>query len=116
MLTVPNRAIKHGKQAEAVTVLFEGQQIQTRRCRPGSAATALTEITSGLKEGDVVVLNDDDHQATSSGGSGHPGRVGAITGMETRIGPALLAGGPAPRWKLSRERRCSQLSEDEAIR
>ncbi len=76
VLTVPLRAVKTQGTQKVVTVLYQGQQI------PVNVTTGLTsdtsaEITSGLKEGDVVVLNATQTRQTGGGG---PGGFGAIFG------------------------------------
>ncbi len=64
-----------------VTVLFEGQQIQTP-VEIGMSSDSLTEIVSGLKEGDMVVLTTTTTSTSSGSGRGPGGRW-------------LMAGGPA---------------------
>jgi hypothetical protein len=61
-------------------VLFEGQQIQTP-VQVGLSGDSTTEITGGLKEGDVVVLTTTTTKSTSSGGMGIPGAGGPPPGM-----------------------------------
>jgi HlyD family secretion protein len=75
VLTVPSRAIKTVNKQKVVTVLFEGQQIQTP-VQIGMNNDTSTEITGGLKEGDVVVLNTTTTSTTSSGGGGGLGIPG----------------------------------------
>jgi RND family efflux transporter MFP subunit len=70
VLTVPNRAIRTQGRQKVATVLFEGQQMQVP-VQTGLASDTATEITSGLKEGDVVVLNATTAtQARTGGGPG----------------------------------------------
>jgi len=80
VLTVPNRAIRTVGKQKTVTVLFEGQQIQTP-VQVGLSGDSATEITSGLKEGDVVVLATTTTKSTSGGGMGIPGAGGPPPGM-----------------------------------
>ena len=81
VLTVPNRAIRTVGKQKTVTVLFEGQQIQTP-VQAGLSGDSATEITSGLKEGDVVVLTTTTTKSTSTGGGmGIPGAGGPPPGM-----------------------------------
>ncbi len=82
VLTVPNRAIRTVNRQKVVTVLFEGQQIQTPVV-VGLSGDSTTEIVSGLKEGDVVVLTTTTTKSTSSGGGGIgiPGGGGPPPGM-----------------------------------
>lgn len=56
VLVVPNRAIRTQGRQRTVTVAYEGQQIQMP-VQTGMSNETQTEITSGLKEGDEVVLN-----------------------------------------------------------
>jgi len=56
VLTVPNRAIQTQGRQKFVTVLFEGQQMQVP-VTTGMTSDTATEILSGLKEGDVVVIS-----------------------------------------------------------
>jgi HlyD family secretion protein len=73
VLTVPNRAIRSQGRQKVVTVLFEGQQMQVP-VQTGLASDTATEITSGLKEGDEVVLNAT--TATTATRGGGPGLGG----------------------------------------
>ncbi len=72
VLTVPNRAIKTVNKQKVVTVLYEGQQNQVP-VQTGLSNDTTTEIVSGLKAGDVVVLSTTTTKATSSGGGMGPG-------------------------------------------
>ena len=55
VLVVPNAAITHRGTVTTVNVLQNGQQVLTQ-VQTGVAGTSTTEITSGLKAGDKVVL------------------------------------------------------------
>jgi HlyD family secretion protein len=55
VLMVPNRAVRSQGRQKIVTVLFEGQQMQVP-VQTGLANDTMTEIKSGLNEGDEVVL------------------------------------------------------------
>jgi HlyD family secretion protein len=81
VLTVPNRAIRTQGRQKVVTVLFEGQQMQVP-VQTGLASDTATEITSGLKEGDVVVLNTTTATQPRVGGGfgGGPGGPGIFRG------------------------------------
>jgi HlyD family secretion protein len=80
VLTVPNRAIRTQGRQKFATVLFEGQQMQVP-VQTGLASDTATEITSGLKEGDEVVLNaTTTTQTRSGGGSGFGGGPGFFGG------------------------------------
>lgn len=80
VLTVPNRAIRTVGKQKTVTVLFEGQQIQTP-VQVGLSGDSATEIVSGLREGDVVVVGTTTTKPTSSGGMGIQGAGGPPPGM-----------------------------------
>jgi HlyD family secretion protein len=56
-LTVPNRAVRTQGRQRFVTVMYEGQLIQTP-VQIGLSNDSMTEITGGLKEGDEVVVNN----------------------------------------------------------
>jgi HlyD family secretion protein len=71
VLEVPNRAVRTQGQSKFVTVLFEGQQIQVP-VTTGLSSDTMTQITSGLREGDQVVLNSTT-TAQPRGGPGGPG-------------------------------------------
>ena len=74
VLTVPNRAVRTQGQQKIVTVLFEGQQIQVR-VQAGLSSDTMTEIVSGLKEGDEVLLTTTT-TTQLRGVSGFPGGFG----------------------------------------
>jgi HlyD family secretion protein len=81
VLTVPNRAVRTVGKQKTVTVLFEGQQIQTP-VQVGLSGDSTTEIVSGLKEGDVVVVTTTTTKTTTGGGGmGIPGAGGPPPGM-----------------------------------
>ena len=85
VLTVPNRAIRTVGKQKTVTVLFEGQQIQTP-VQAGLSGDSATEITSGLKEGDVVVLTTTTTRSTSERWRhGYSGRRRPTTGDVNEI-------------------------------
>lgn len=72
VLMVPNRAIRLSGRNRVVDVLVNGQE-QTRQVQIGMSNDQFTEITSGLNEGDQVLI-----KATTS--SSTP-RVGGMPGM-----------------------------------
>ncbi|MBI3944120.1 MAG: efflux RND transporter periplasmic adaptor subunit [Chloroflexi bacterium] len=82
VLLAPNRAIKTQGRTKTVTVMFEGQQITTQ-VQTGLANDTQTEITSGVKEGDELVLN-----ATTTTSRGVPGAGGFGGGFG---GPGFIA-------------------------
>ncbi|MSP12419.1 MAG: efflux RND transporter periplasmic adaptor subunit [Chloroflexi bacterium] len=81
VLIAPNRAIKTQGRTKTVTVMFEGRQISTQ-VQTGLANDTQTEITSGLKEDDELVLNATTTSARApgvggfGGGFGGPGFIG----------------------------------------
>jgi multidrug efflux pump subunit AcrA (membrane-fusion protein) len=81
VLTVPNRAVRTVGKQKTVTVLFEGQQIQVP-VQTGLSSDTATEIISGLKEGDTVVLSTTTTRSTNGGGMMMgPGGGGPPPGM-----------------------------------
>jgi hypothetical protein len=80
VLTVPTRAIRTQGNQKLVTVLYQGQSIATQ-VSTGLANDQSVEITNGLKEGDVVVLNQTQtRQPNAGGGLGFPGLGGRPAG------------------------------------
>jgi HlyD family secretion protein len=80
VLMVPNRAVRTVNRQKVVTLWTNGQQIQTP-VQTGLNNDTMTEITSGVNEGDVVVLNTTTAVSTSGGGIGGPGLGGPPPGM-----------------------------------
>ncbi len=78
VLTVPNRAVRTQGRQKMVTVLFEGLNIPVA-VQTGLSNDSATEITSGLKEGDVVLLST------------------TTTATQNRGGPAFIGGFGGPR-------------------
>ena len=76
VLLVPNRAIRTQGQQKVATVLFEGQQIQVS-VTTGMNNDTMTEVTSGLKEGDTVLISGTTTAQPRGGGVGLPG-VGGL--------------------------------------
>ncbi len=76
VLLVPNRAIRTQGQQKVATVLFEGQQIQVS-VTTGMNNDTMTEVTSGLKEGDTVLISGTTTAQPRGGGVGVPG-VGGL--------------------------------------
>jgi HlyD family secretion protein len=73
VLMVPNRAVRTQGRQKFVTVMFEGQEMQVP-VQTGLSNDTMTEIVSGLKEGDEVVLNaTTTTQARTGGGPGFGG-------------------------------------------
>ncbi|MGL4387263.1 MAG: efflux RND transporter periplasmic adaptor subunit [Snodgrassella alvi] len=57
VLTVSNQAIKHRRGKKVVQVLDDNQQVQERQIHTGITDGMRTEVKSGLKEGEKVVLS-----------------------------------------------------------
>jgi HlyD family secretion protein len=80
VLTVPNRAVKTVGQQKVVTLLVDGEQVQTP-VEIGLTGDTRTEIAGGLSEGDVVVVSTTASTSTSSnsgGAAGGPGAMGVM--------------------------------------
>jgi HlyD family secretion protein len=75
VLLVPNRAVRTQGRQKVATVLFEGQQIQVS-VTTGMNNDTMTEVTSGLKEGDTVLISGTTTAQPRSGGVGVPGLGG----------------------------------------
>ncbi len=71
-LVVPLRAVRTQGNQRVVTVLYKGQMIQDPVVT-GLSNDQSTQITSGLREGDVVVLNQAQTQGTNPRGFGGGG-------------------------------------------
>ncbi len=83
VLVVPNRAIRTQGRQRFVTVAYQGQMIQVP-VQTGMTSDSQTEILSGLKEGDEVVLNT----TTPSNSTRGFGGMG--------MGAPVFVGGPPP--------------------
>ena len=57
VLTVSNQAIRHNRGKQVVKVLDDNQQVQEKQIETGITDGMRTEVKSGLKEGDRVVLS-----------------------------------------------------------
>ena len=57
VLTVSNQAIRHNRGKQVVKVLDDNQQVQEKQIQTGITDGMRTEVKSGLKEGDRVVLS-----------------------------------------------------------
>jgi hypothetical protein len=68
---VPNRAIRSQGNQKIVTVEYKGQSIQVP-IGTGLSNDTNTEVMEGLKEGDIVVLNQTQTRQTNVGGFGGP--------------------------------------------
>lgn len=74
VLIVPNRAVRTVSRQKVATVMFEGQQMQVSVVTGMSGDTS-TEIVSGLKAGDVVVIGATTTAQTGGFGGGPGGAV-----------------------------------------
>ena len=70
ILLVPNRAVKTSGKQKIVTVLKDGKQTQVNLTL-GMSGDTQSEVTSGLNEGDLVVI-----QTTTTTTQGRPGGFG----------------------------------------
>lgn len=69
VLLVPDRAIRHDSQGNPVVAVMVGEQVQERPVVIGISDGFQTEITSGLAEGETVVIeNVSRTDSTGSGG------------------------------------------------
>lgn len=57
VLTVSNQAIRHNRGKKVVKMLGDNQQVQEKQIETGITDGMRTEVKSGLKEGDRVVLS-----------------------------------------------------------
>ncbi len=73
VLTVPNRAIRRQGRDQVVDVLTPGGTLETRTVQRGLSNDQTSEITSGLDEGDQVVVPTTATQAPSGGRGPGPG-------------------------------------------
>ncbi len=88
-LAVPTRAIKTVNRQKMVTVVKNGQQVQTT-VQTGLTSGSMTEIVSGLQEGDVVVMNG----TTTTTAAATTGNRTNGAGTFSALG--VGAGGPPP--------------------
>ncbi|MCX7669267.1 MAG: HlyD family efflux transporter periplasmic adaptor subunit, partial [Anaerolineae bacterium] len=79
VLMIPNRAVRTVGRQKMATVLFEGNEIQVPIV-VGMSGDAYTEVVSGLKEGDVVVV-----------GTTSTAQTNRVPGMGN---PMIITGGP----------------------
>jgi HlyD family secretion protein len=84
VLAVPNKAVKTMGNQKSITVLYKGQQIAVP-VQTGLTNDTMTEITSGLKAGDVVIVSAGTTKSTTTSGAAGGG-MGAI-GMPGMGGP-----------------------------
>lgn len=75
VLAVPNNALK-GSNKQSIVMVIENGAPKSRRVETGLSGDEMTEITSGLKEGEQVVISD----KTSTG-------IGQTTKQSGRFGP-----------------------------
>jgi macrolide-specific efflux system membrane fusion protein len=81
VLVVPNRALS--KSAGIYTVqVVDGDKTETRQVTVGLADSSYTEITSGLSEGEIVVVKTS--SSTSSSGMMMPGSGSVVVREVTR--------------------------------
>jgi len=68
-LTVPNLAVKTASGRRYLTVMKDGQQVDTE-VTFGISNDTVTEVLTGVQEGDIVVLPQPRATATNAGGRG----------------------------------------------
>ncbi|MBI3522853.1 MAG: biotin/lipoyl-binding protein [Chloroflexi bacterium] len=73
VLTIPNLAIRSQGGRRIVQVLRDGNAVDVTDVTFGIATDSVTEVTNGLKEGDLVVLPQ---PRASASGSGRPVQIG----------------------------------------
>ena len=94
VLTVPSRAVKRSGRNSVVTVVVNGQQ-ESRTVTTGASDTTYTEITSGLNEGDQVVVPSTGAVTSATGASGASGVSGASGASGAPAGGPPAGGPPA---------------------
>lgn len=87
VLVIPTKAVRTQGTQKVVSILVNGKTVQTAVTTGLSNDTSI-EITGGLQEGDVVVLNQTTTSTSAQNAGGGMNLLGGITG-----GPA---GGPPP--------------------
>src|SRR5205823_3255246 len=76
-LVVPNRAIKRaGRGPATVTVKGAGDQPETKTVVTGATNGTLTQITSGLNDGDLVLVSAPATTASATPQAGFGGGAG----------------------------------------
>jgi len=78
-LTVPNLAVKTASGRRYLTVMKDGQSVDTD-VTFGIANDTVTEVLTGVQEGDVVVLPQP--RATASGGANRGIQIGGGGGQQ----------------------------------
>jgi len=79
VLLVPNRAVKTSNKLKIVTVLKDGKSTQVA-VTLGMSGESQSEVTSGLSEGDMVVIQQTTTTTTNQGGPGGGGLGGPPLG------------------------------------
>lgn len=96
VLTVPTSAVHVDGSTATVQVLADGE-VSDVTVQRGAVGAELTEITSGLTEGQTVVLADRDEPLdTGSSSSSSSGLSGLTSGTTTRVGVGGGGTGFAP--------------------
>jgi multidrug efflux pump subunit AcrA (membrane-fusion protein) len=98
VLTVPTSAIHRASRTYTVDVLKDGKEVATK-VSVGASGTELTQITSGISAGDMIILadvssttiGDSTSTTTTSSSGGLSGLGGSITGTS---GGGTGTGGP----------------------
>ncbi len=97
VLAVPIEAVKTGQRGQIVNVL-KGKQAVPQPVVTGASDESMTEIKSGLREGDVVVLAglESSEMFPGAGGGRGQGQVGQRAGGGMRMTPFGPMGGGGP--------------------
>jgi multidrug efflux pump subunit AcrA (membrane-fusion protein) len=56
VVLIPSRAIKEDNQGNSMVDVMVNQKIETRKVKPGISDGVNTQITSGINDGDTVVI------------------------------------------------------------
>lgn len=76
VLLVPNRAVRTVGRNKAVEVMADGGKTEMKTVQVGSSNDQLTEILSGLSEGDQVVIPTTTIRSSNTFGPGAPTKTG----------------------------------------
>jgi len=97
VLVVPTSAVSGTSSASFVRVMMDGA-VNYRQVTTGMATSSLTQVTSGLTAGEVVVTGTYTNSASSSTSTGTSGGLGGLTGGGTfrRSSGGSFNGFPAP--------------------
>jgi len=89
VVAVPNSAIHSSGRGRSTVTVVRGSTTSTVPVSLGVAGTALTQVVSGLKVGDRVVLADYSQSVPASSTNGSNGRRGFFTGGNFPVIPRV---------------------------